>query len=262
MGALHRLQSDFQRYLIELDDGIKDQVKDSKRVSAEVRLGIYADAYRLRLLEALETDYVALRALTGKEGFDKIGRAYIDATLSTHFSIRYYGDRLSHFLAITEPYGDSPWLSEVAAFEWALTLAFDAADDDVATEQGMVQIQPEAWPHIHFIPHASVQRLDLRWNVVPIWKAAKDDNPLPAPEASEHPQPWVIWRQELKNYYRSLEVDEGWALDGLLKGETFSAICGGLCEWVDEQHTAVHAAGLLKRWLLDGLIREIQLPEK
>ena len=137
-----------------------------------------------------------------------------------------------------------PWLSEIAAFEWALTLAFDAADNDVATEQDMVKIQPEAWPHIRFIPHASVQRLDLRWNVVPIWKAAKNDNPLPAPEASEYPQSWVIWRQELKNYYRSLEVDEGWALDGLLKGETFSAICGGLCEWVDEQHTAVHAAGL------------------
>ena len=37
----------------------------------------------------------------------------------------------------------------------------------------------------------------------------------------------------------------------------FAAICEGLCEWVDAQNVAAHAAGLLKQWLTDGLISEI-----
>ncbi len=52
-------------------------------------------------------------------------------------------------------------------------------------------------------------------------------------------------------------MDEAFALDALLRGETFGAICEGLTEWIDAQNVAVHAAGLLRQWLTDGLIHEI-----
>ena len=58
---------------------------------------------------------------------------------------------------------------------------------------------------------------------------------------------WVIWRQELKTYFRSLPVDEAWAIDTAVAGGTFTEICEGLTEWIDAQNVAVHAAGLLKQ---------------
>ena len=67
-----------------------------------------------------------------------------------------------------------------------------------------------------------------------------------------------MWRQDLQIYFRSLSVDEAFALDGLLRGENFGALCEGLTEWIDAQNVAVHAAGLLKQWLTDGLIKEIK----
>ncbi|OGI38990.1 MAG: hypothetical protein A2V91_05250 [Candidatus Muproteobacteria bacterium RBG_16_64_10] len=259
MNRLRHTQSDFQDYLLRREGPMAGQIAGSEQVDAQARLEIYANAYRLRLLEALDGDFVALRAQVGPERFEKIGRAYIDARPSDHFSLRYYGRHMAHFLAETEPYRDEPLLAELATFDWALTVAFDSADSPVATVGDMACIAPDNWPRLTFVPHASVQRLNLAWNAPVIWKAADKDESLPAPKEAEFPVGWVVWRQDLQIYFRSLAVDEAFALDALLRGETFGALCEGLTEWIDAQNVAVHAAGLLKQWLTDGLIKEIKI---
>lgn len=77
---------------------------------------------------------------------------------------------------------------------------------------------------------------------------------VPAPEAGEYPKSWLVWRQDLRTYFRSLSVDEAWAVDTAAGGSSFADICEGLCEWIDAQNVAAHAAGLLKRWVADGLV--------
>jgi Putative DNA-binding domain len=290
--TLRRLQEDFQGYLLTPDARMHPHVHGSAQVSAEERLAIYANAYRLRLLEALGTDYPGLHTVLGDDEFDAMGRAYIAAHPSAHFSLRWFGDRLSEFLCSTAPYSQYPVFAEMAAFEWAKSDAFDAADSAVASINDMAAIPPDAWPGLQFIPHPSLRRLDLRWNVPTVWKAIdaaqgrasvaggtsagmheveqrKEQLPRtlgataaqepPALEQSDYPIAWLVWRQDLLTYFRSLNVDEAWALDALQRGATFAAICDGLTEWIDAQNVAVHAAGLLKQWLTDGLISEIRV---
>lgn len=259
MSRLRHTQSDFQDYLLRRKGPMAGQIVGNERVDAQTRLEIYANAYRLRLLEALEGDFVALRAQIGPERFEEIGRAYVDAHPSDHFSLRWFGRHMGRFLAETAPYRDEPLLAELATFDWALTDSFDAADSPVANVGDMAAIAPDDWARLVFVPHASLQRLNLEWNAPAIWKAADKNGPLPAPEKAEFPVGWAVWRQELQIYFRSLSVDEAFALDALLRGETFGAICEGLTEWIDAQNVAAHAAGLLKQWLTDGMIREIQI---
>ena len=259
MSALRDTQTEFQHYLLRREGPMTDRIVGDERVDARGRLEIYANAYRLRLLEALDGDFVALKAHVGAERFEEIARAYIDAHPSDHFSLRYYGRHTAHFLAETEPYRNEPLLSELAMFDWALTDSFDAADSPVASVGDMAAIAPDDWARLVFVPHASLQRLNLEWNAPAIWKAADKNGPLPAPEKAEFPVGWAVWRQELQIYFRSFTVDEAFALDALLRGETFGALCEGLTEWIDAQNVAGHAAGLLKQWLTDGLIREIQI---
>jgi hypothetical protein len=231
----------------------------SDALDARTRLAIYADAYRLRLLEALETDFVALRALLGAEEFEQLGRAYIDAHPSDHYSLRYFGRHLGRFLAQAAPYRDQPLLAEVARFEWALTDAFDAPDAGVAAVDDMAGVPPESWPGLRFALHPSLQRIELQWNVPAIWNAVDAEQPLPPPQPAEYPVGWMVWRQGLQIFFRSLSVDQAWMLDALRDGQTFAAVCEGLTEWVDAQHVALHAAALLKQWLEDGLITRIEL---
>jgi len=259
MNTLRGLQEEFQAYLLARDELMQAQVLGTERVSATERLAIYADGYRLRLLEALDTDFPGLHTLLGDEEFDAMGRAYIDAHPSVHFSLRWYGDRMHKFLCTTEPYSKYPVFADMAAFEWAKSGAFDAVDSPVASIEEMSTISPDAWPALTFRPHPSLKRLDLRWNVPLIWKAVDSGTEPPALEGAEHPIAWLLWRQGLLTYFRSLNVDEAWAVDALMRGENFAVLCEGLCEWVDAIHVAAHAAGLLKQWLTDGLVQEIQV---
>jgi len=257
--VLRHLQEGFQTYILHRAGAFQEQIIGTEDVAARERLEIYAEAYRLRLLEALETDFIALHAFLGPDRFDEVGRAYIDNYPSDHFSLRYFGRHLSKFLTTTAPYKDNPLLAELAAFDWALTDAFDAEDGAVAAIEDMAGLPLDAWPTARFVPHSSFRRLDLRWNAPAIWKAADQKlDDLPQPEQAHYPIAWAVWRQNLDSYFRSLSVDEAWALDAMARGESFAEICEGLCEWIDAQHVAAHAAGLLKQWLTDGMISEIQ----
>lgn len=317
MSPLHDLQDDFRAFLLRGDGQMLQRVSGTAKVGAPIRLAIYYDAYRLRLLEALDSNYPVLHAWIGDEEFDKLGLAYLEAHPSTHFSIRYFGHRLAEYLATAEEYRDKPYLQEMTSLEWAMSETFDAVDSPLVRLDDMATIPPDAWPEMRLRFHASLHRLDLSWNVPIIWKAvnhhiASEKNAtscrgetsatpspqrggetelprmsgghsyrrtgardfvcpggnegegkalpeIPAPAAGAYPQPWLIWRQDLKTFYRSLSVDEAWALDAASKGESFAALCEGLCEWIDAQNVALHAAGLLKQWITDGLISEIKL---
>jgi hypothetical protein len=258
MKDLPQLQAAFQGFILGNDPAINAEIVGTAKVDAATRLGIYANAYRLRLLEALDTDYPGLHTIAGDEEFDRMGRAYIDAHPSSFRSLRWFGDRMSEFLRTTEPYSDYPVFADMAAFEWAMSDAFDAEDSPVASVDDMARIPPEAWPELRFAPHASLRRLDLRWNVPAVWKAIDTEQEPPELEDGEYPVAWLVWRRELRTYFRSLDVAEACALDAMRHGETFAEICEGLTEWIDAQNVPAHAAGLLKLWLGDGLIREIR----
>ena len=253
------LQTVFQDYLLSpAKTTILTQVAGTAKIGAETRLGIYAEAYRLRLIEALDTDFPVLHALLGDDEFDRMARAYIDAYPSRHFSVRWFGQHLSDFLRAALPYCEHPALGETAAFEWTMTLAFDATDDPLVALDDMAVVPAASWPGLRFTPHASLHRLDLRWNVPAVWKAHSAGDDVSAPAESDSPVAWIVWRQDLTTYFRSLAVDEAWALDALIAGQTFADICQGLCEWSDAQHVAAHAAGLLRSWIGDGMISRIK----
>jgi len=261
MSTLQDLQADFQSFLLHRREDIRAQVIGTDKVSAEQRLAIYYDAYRLRLLEALDSNYPVLHGWIGDDKFEELGLAYLTAHPSTHFSIRYFGHELARFLAADKTYCDRLFLSEMAQFEWAMTEAFDAPDSTLVRLEDVAAMAPEAWPGLRFQMQDSVRRLNLEWNMPVVWKAIDAEQVPEEPQRNEYPKSWLLWRQDLKTYFRSLSVDEAWALDAARVGSTFAMICEGLCEWTDAQYVAGHAAGLLKQWISDGLIQSIEVTE-
>lgn len=254
MSELARLQEDFQAYLLHHEQNMTDQVIGTAKADARERLAVYGNAYRLRLLAALETDFPALRALAGDPMFERLGRAYIDAHPSAHPSLRWFGRHMSDFLARTPPYATQPVLAEMAAFEWAQGEVFDAQDCGCVSVEAIATLAPEAWSSMHLVLHPSVRRLDLEWNVPPIWQIIDKNETPPALARAERAVSWLLWRRGLEIHWRSLEPDEAWALDACAKGQSFGELCEGLCQWIDESNAALSAAGMLKRWLIDGLI--------
>ncbi len=256
--TLRSLQDNFQAHVLEGEESMLARISPDARPSAAARLAIYANGYRLRLLEALHSDYPALHTLAGDELFEQIGRAYIDAHPSTHYSIRYFGQHLSAFLAATAPYSDTTALSEMAALEWSLSLAFDAADATVITVETLAALPPDAWPGLRLSFHPSVHRHDFHWNMPELWSAIDAQSEPQAPQRYPQARAWLIWRRELQNYFRPLDPAEAWALDSMRDGATFAAVCEGLCAYLDAEQVGLQAAGFLKGWVQTGLATQVR----
>lgn len=254
MSGLAGLQSEFQEYLLRGAPGIEARVQGSARVPIETRLGIYAGAYGSRLIDALESSYPALAALLGAEDFRVLGALYVRAHDSSYFSIRDYGDALAEFLGAHPHYAEVPVLAELARWEWTLGAVFDAADAEPVGAAALAAVAPAEWAELRFRFHPSVRRLGLRWNVPQLWKALTDALERPQLSVTAQPVEWLLWRRDLKSYFRSLGADEAAALDAARAGASFGELCELLADTSGSERTPAEAAALLSGWLGAGLM--------
>jgi hypothetical protein len=254
VSALARLQREFQDYLLRGHIAVEARVIGSARVPIATRLGIYAGAYRSRLAEALASNYPVLAKLLGEADFAALAADYIAAHDSPFFSIRYYGDALAKFLATREAYAAAPVLAELAQWEWAMTAVFDAADAAPLGAAELARIPPLQWAQLRFRWHPSVQRLALWWNVPQLWRALSDDGERPEMALAAAPVEWLLWREGLSTYFRSLSKTESSMLDAARSGWPFGELCALLCEELGESEAPAQAAALLRGWIGSGLI--------
>jgi hypothetical protein len=254
---LRQLQSDLQTHLVGGESAIADGIVDAPPLTVEERLGIYRDAYRVRLIEALDDTYPVLHAVLGDEEFVALGEAFVAAQPSVHRSIRWFGAELAPFLARCPPYAEQPIFAELAQLEWTLAEVFDAADAEPKPRAALAAIDPAAWAGLHFEFHPSLRRLHLQWNTAAVWQAMSREEAPPDPACAEEPMPWLLWRQNLQNYFRAMTADEAAALDSALRGEPFGEICAALSNWLPEEEIPLRAASLLAAWADSGIIVNI-----
>ncbi|HET9447034.1 MAG TPA: DNA-binding domain-containing protein [Steroidobacteraceae bacterium] len=252
MSALAQLQRDLQHHVLNGDVSIADAVNGTPAVPAATRLAVYSHAYRARLAEALEANMPYLRELLGDEEFGLVARRYIDAHPSQYASIRWFGDRLAHELESS--HASQPWIAELARWEWALAASFDAQDASTIGVEALASVAPGDWGELRLEFHPSVQVLTLRTNAHALFKALSETQPAPQPTILENPQPWLLWRQDLKTQYRSLESDETAALEVVRSGGSFGDMCEALCERHEADAVPLIAAGMLKRWIVEELL--------
>lgn len=249
MTALAQLQGDLQRHVLSGDVAIVDAVKATPAVPAVTRLGVYSNAYRIRLAEALAANMPRLKELLGDEQFGTVAAAYVEAYPSQFASIRWFGDRLAQVLAQSQP--AQPWLAELARWEWALAASFDASDATPVGVECLGSVAPDDWADLQLQFHPSVQFLELATNAQALFKSLSEEEKPPQPAMLDRPQPWLLWRQDLKTQYRSLDPAEAAAIQIMRAGGTFGAMCEALCEWHDGDEVPMIAAGMLKRWIVE-----------
>jgi hypothetical protein len=251
---LLELQAGIQDYVLKLDEGITPQIQDSGELSAMARMEIYAEAYRLRLVEALTVQYPGLSAWMGSDDFERLAIAYIDAHPSRHFSVRWFGGNLDSFLSNTPSYSESPILAEMARFEWLLAYAFDAADVPPVRHEDLTAIPAMQWPNLLFSFHPSLGRMDCRWNTVPIWQALINGREPPGAEQAGVAQVWLVWRTELATRFRAASSLEAEVLDCARSGATFTEQCTIMAQDMDAEQAAAELAAMLGSWVRDGII--------
>jgi hypothetical protein len=254
---LRELQVDMQRHLLGEDSAVTAAIVDAPPLPAADRLAIYRNAYQVRLVDALHETYPVLHGLLGDEAWVELGYAYVAAHPSVFRSVRWYGRELTQYLAASLPYSEAPILSEVALLEWTLAEVFDAPDALPLARSALSSIEPSAWGSLTLEFHPSLRRLCFSWNTAAVWKAMSQDETPPKPEIAPAPAPWLLWRQNLQNYFRSMNAVESAALASARVGRNFAQLCEDLGTLLPQEEVPAAAASLLGAWADSGLIVKV-----
>src|SRR5262245_60134591 len=72
MSSIAALERGLQAHILDGDQAIALGIDSSEQVSAATRLKIYSDAYRLRLIEALQANFPIIEQLLGPDEFGRL----------------------------------------------------------------------------------------------------------------------------------------------------------------------------------------------
>jgi hypothetical protein len=222
----------------------------------EKRLDIYHNAYRARLIEALENVYERTWAYLGDQEFYDLAARYIEETPSSERNLRNYGAELPAFLRQKLP--EDPEVSELAAMDWNLHIAFDAADAPCLPPAALGELSEADWDKAGFSFQPGLSLAVYAWNTVEIWHAIDQDQVPPPARQLEQNVAYVFWRHEQKSKFRSLHPAEHLMLNALLIGKPFAETCEQLS--TDHPEAAELAGPWLYRWISDGMISGLTLP--
>ena len=254
MTSLSELQARFQERLLTGADGIQRHLS-----AGGPFLKVYEHAYVARQQEILAEQYPAVHTLLGDERFARATDEYVRTHPPQARSARWIGDRFADWLRSDTDWSDQPVLADMATFEWALGLAFDAPDDEVIEIGAMAAVPPDAWPVLQFQMHSSLQVLTLMHDVSAFQQAvSREDEPTAFPDQLTHPQTWAVWRnrETLIVRYRALDEIEARGLNSVLDQSTFADLCDTLAD-PGSDDAAVLAAGFLRQWIQDGWVSDL-----
>lgn len=258
---LKDFQDQFQRAILDGDDAILADIPDGPRETKTNLLGIYRDAYVLRLIDVVAGDHEQLKAYLGEDGFEQLARRYIAAHPSHNPNARWFAHKLPDFLKAHEAYADKPVLFELASLERALNDAFDGADAAQLGLDDLTAFPPERWGELSFVPHPTVALLELRTNAAAIWSALKAGAAAPEVVLAPDAMLVIVWRNDSKSRFRQLEAEEAMMWCEGAKGQPFGALCQSLAVYDDPDGAPARAAGYLKGWLDAGLLSKANLPD-
>lgn len=258
-GALREVQLALHEHLLgrasEIPGELRNQLLDDRRFPIEHRLQIYHDAYRSRLLEALQDSFEKSWAYLGDAAFAAAAAGFIDDHPPRHRNLRWYGDQFTGWLRAQYP--TDLEVSELALLDWRLRGAFDGVDAVPITAAAMSCLSATNWTTAGCRFVRTLDIAPVRFNSVAIWHALERGETPPATEPLLEPSWVLIWRKGWQPHFRTLGADEQCALSDLQAGASFAAVCESMGARFSDQQSATMVATWLRTWLDDELIEEL-----
>ena len=269
---LAELQSLFQAAVLtgDAEDGaLLDVIAPPREADRPTMMGVYVNAYRLRLAEFLDEDFPALRVLLGDDEFEALVEAYIDENPSRLRNARWYTTRLPEFMQESENWSANALAIGLALFERALTDAYDAADAPALSIETLAEFSPQDWPRLRFTFHPSLRLIEVAAGVLDAYAAAtadeQDEEAARADEEDEgaledrpsdasESETIAIWRADLDPAYRQIDPDEHLALFEAMAGQSFGDICQLVAFQNEGQSATERLARFLVTWFSEGLV--------
>lgn len=232
-------------------------IRRSKNLTAEERLGIYANAYYARLMECLRESFPVLAKTLGREVFDGFAFDYLQRYPSRSYTLNRLGDHFAAFLDETRPdrTDDQPnppvswpdFLIDLTRLEWSIEQVFDGPGVEGQTllsADDLRALGPAGFGEAKLILVVCLQLLCFKYPVNDYYtriRRLKDGQECPSP-----PEPveqflaltrrdFVVRRIELTSAQHAL-------LKALQAGSSVAESIAAAAEWTDVPDDAFASA--------------------
>lgn len=217
----------------------------SDAIAAEQRAQIYANHFRISLIDALAATYPVTRALVGEAFFAQAARGFVLAEPPRTPRLYEYGAGFAAWLKALPDLAGHAYLPCVAAFEWATNEAYHGEE---AAPLDPAQLgDPAAVGGRAFALHPTARRLSTPWPVSEIWHVHQPGAAeVERIDLNQGGEELLIWRQGIDVCWRKLSLAEARLIDALASG-TLLAEAAALAAAVGPLDFAASFA-----WMLDG----------
>ena len=177
MPALHNLQSAVAGAIFTRNPSAIADLVWSNGLTSLQRVQLYQNNVFISLTQALGDVYPVVERVVGEAFFRFIARRYIQRYPSVSGDLHEFGRELAAFLS--ESSGDHrlPYLTDVAALEWAYHEVFHAGVAPPLDLARLARIPDEERGRLRLRLHPARRLIASRYPVLAIWEANRGDAP-------------------------------------------------------------------------------------
>ncbi len=223
-----------RRSLLENDEArrlAERAIAGNARVSGIEQLEIYRRQFWLRHTESLVEDFPGVGRILGQAAWERFVEEYLDVHAPSSPSLRDLGQHFGSFAASRAWLECRELVADMAALEWALIEAFDAAAHAALDPRTLAGVPEDAWASARFAPHPTLRLLALRYPVLGLlddaMRAQRRGEPALEPLAPVEARATfvAVHRKDLVVCRVELEALEHALLARLCRGEELEKAC-------------------------------------
>lgn len=227
--ALHELQRRVMDALLQRGDAATAAalLRPTPGLDAARRLQLYRNNCFESLIAALGAVYPVVRQLVGEEFFRALARRFIPAFPSRSGNLHDFGAELPGFLRGFEPAAPLPYLSDVAALEWACHAVYHETLLPALSLDALAALDAEQQAALRLDLQPCARLLASDWPVLALWRAhqGEAEDGLEAIDWQRGTR-LLVAQRALEVEFRLLGVGEYAWLRALHGGQTLAAACG------------------------------------
>jgi hypothetical protein len=235
---------------------LADLIRPSHSLTPTERVEIYHDMYLLRMIEALEADYPAVRHFLGEDAFVELVEDYVQAHPSRSYTLNRLGDHLPEFLRQSTERAHAAFLHDLACLELAITEVFDEEESAVLAPEQVRAVPEERWPGARLRPVRAFRLLTfehpvLRWLDAAHRKAS-------APEPVRRSSRVAVYRHRYSVLRLELSRPEH-ALLAALAGGAPLAEAVAAASAIRERRREREVFTAFRTWIAEGMFSSVDL---
>jgi hypothetical protein len=255
MTSLAKLQLQFQNQILGVDSDVINLIQSTHSLSAKTRVMIYANSYYAKMVDILRDQFPLLKRYMGEQRFTKMAQEYVDKYPSKFYSLRWYGDKIPQFI---KQY-NQPILVELAKFEWADNILYDAPDNQIIDKNDFAQIPQDKWGNMTFEFQNNLALHKYRYDIPTLWQHLTHQQKLAKTYLNKEMCYVLFWRRNRKTQHKKLSKNDFTILHLALSGATFTALCDQIITFTSLTEFPNVIATTINTWISMGIIKQIKL---